>query len=128
VNLTVDADLDDVSWKNIVLGQDIESGQLNLLIKKEIMEVTGDARMNGEPVDIKWASYFDGAGPIKARLEAQTTLDRSVVLPFISNDELAGTLKDSPPLILSHSVVPSTRYVKAPANISINSALAVPKV
>jgi uncharacterized protein YhdP len=88
VNLTVDADLDDVSWKNIVLGQDIESGQLNLLIKKEIMEVTGDARMNGEPVDIKWASYFDGAGPIKARLEAQTTLDRSVVLPFISNDEL----------------------------------------
>ncbi|MGM0422196.1 MAG: DUF3971 domain-containing protein [Pseudomonadota bacterium] len=88
VNLSVNADLDNVSWKNIVLGQDIESGTLDLLIEKDSMNITGAAQMNGAPVDLDWTSYFDGAGPVKARLEAQTTLDRNVVLPFISQDEL----------------------------------------
>lgn len=88
VDLTVKADLENVSWRNIIMGQDIGQGDMRLEIDRKNMIIDGTAEINDAPVDLNWISHFDNSRPFQARLEARTELNRDAIQSLIEQQPL----------------------------------------
>ena len=75
VQLKVASNLEGVAIRNIVLGQDLTDGTLELKLDNAGMDVSGHAKVAGLSSDIVWVESFDDKEPIARRYRLKTAMD-----------------------------------------------------
>ncbi|MHA1597647.1 MAG: YhdP family protein, partial [Alphaproteobacteria bacterium] len=58
VKITASAQMQGVSIADVILGQSISDGELDLRVDKAGMDITGDVKLGNIPVDLKWRRNF----------------------------------------------------------------------
>lgn len=67
VKLSVTAQMEDVSIENVILGQSISDGELDLRVDKLGMDIGGEVKLGNIPVDLKWRRNFGENAPFRGR-------------------------------------------------------------
>lgn len=71
VNLAVQAEVADAAVQDLVLGQDLSEGTLKLDVTQDAMNLTGDGRLGGVPVeDVVWLENFVASDPLEREITA----------------------------------------------------------
>ena len=79
----------------VVAGATLTGGPLNLATEEGGFRVTGDARLEGQPVTLDWHQYFDSEGrDYSMRIKAKADADQNLRNKFGVNldDYISGTL------------------------------------
>lgn len=66
VDVSVDARVHDVSVENIILGQGIKDGQLDLKANTQGLDLTGDVRLGNIPATFDWHRNFNDEAPYRS--------------------------------------------------------------
>jgi hypothetical protein len=74
VKLSTSAQMHDVSIENVILGQAISHGELDLKVDKVGMDVSGDVKLGNIPVDLKWRRNFAANAPFRGRYHIKSNI------------------------------------------------------
>jgi len=75
VDVVATAKMMDVSIANVILGQAIEQGQLDLVIDKQGMDIKGDVKLGRIPASLKWRRNFAADAPFRGRFDIASDID-----------------------------------------------------
>lgn len=68
VDLRVEADLKNVTWRDALFGVDLADGALRLELGKSRMDIRGSARLAGSPAKVTWTERFGDKAPFRRRM------------------------------------------------------------
>ena len=71
IGVWAEAQLEQATIRDFLLGQDATEGQLTLVVDKAAMEVRGPLRFGGVPIEIVWNENFAEDAAIRSQLEAR---------------------------------------------------------
>ncbi len=97
INVAVDANMHDVSIANIIFGQGINNGQLDLKADKHGLDIVGDVRLGRFPANFEWRRNFAGEAPFRSHYKIASHIDNiknlsdlGVDLAFLHGDFIEG--------------------------------------
>jgi len=73
VKLSVAAQLANIGLKDVMFGQDVSEGNLQLKLTQAGMTVTGPAKLAGIPLDVNWTENFTDKAPFDEQIHAVGT-------------------------------------------------------
>ncbi len=71
IEIWATAELEQVTIRDFLFGQDVTEGRLAVIVDKSAMEVRGPLRFGGVPLEITWNENFADDAAIRSRLEAR---------------------------------------------------------
>jgi len=75
VKVSATAGMNDVIIDNVVLGQGVSDGRLDLKVDKLGMDVTGDVKLGGIPANLSWRRNFAEEVPFQSRYDISSRID-----------------------------------------------------
>jgi len=75
IDVSVTARMHDVSMNNIILGQGIQKGQLDLKVTKQGLDLTGDVKLGNIPASFEWRRNFGDDVPYRGHYKIASNID-----------------------------------------------------
>jgi hypothetical protein len=75
VDVSVSAKMHDVSVENIILGQGIKQGQLDLKVSKQGLDLNGDVRLGAIPASFQWRRNFGDDVPYRGHYKIESRIE-----------------------------------------------------
>lgn len=75
--VTADADLKDFSMGGLLGRYELSQGQMKLKVDTKGLEATGNAALNGVPLQIGWREEFSAKAPVRARYSLKGRIDEA---------------------------------------------------
>ncbi|MBT7138478.1 MAG: hypothetical protein HN889_11470 [Rhodospirillaceae bacterium] len=75
IDISVAAKMHDVTIDNIILGQGIKDGQLDLKVSKLGLDMNGDVKLANIPANLQWRRNFGDDVPFRAQYQISSHID-----------------------------------------------------
>ncbi len=75
VEVSATAELQDAAFTNVVFGQDLSGGRLDLVVDKTALDLTGNAVLGSWPVTLAWRRHFIDDPPYRSRYQLVGRID-----------------------------------------------------
>ena len=75
VNITADAEMNDVFIDNVVLGQGIRSDMLDIKIDRQGLDIEGDVKLGDLAATLAWRRNFGSGGAFRQRFDIHSKID-----------------------------------------------------